>query len=244
MTSGSMGHRQVALTGQHANKCLSCGTTENMRRRRYCSIQCRQRLRYVLTLRTGLLKVLNIRNATFYFTDTLIVLDLLPYGEKDLFSFLYPRSARKKPADDFSRLADILGNMWWAEKKRTNRNYLASRFLFEQARRNGNQSRKVRPREILIPTVKGEALIHLRLGKNELETGEYRQTIKNAYRRMAKQAHPDLGGDSDAFRRIHQAYEELIAWAEDPTFLRRCGFPDKWFFRGDQNRWVQPIPYL
>lgn len=226
------------------HRCLSCGTTENMKKRRYCSIQCRQRLRHMLNIRTGLLKALNARNATFYFTDTLIILDLLPYGAKDIYSFIYPRSSRRKPADDFSRLADILGNLWWAEKKRTNRNYLAAKLIFEQATREGNRSDRLRPREMMIPTVKGEALIHLKLGKTDLESGACRQAIKNAYRRMAKQVHPDLGGDSEAFLRIHQAYEELILWAEDPTFFKRCGFPDKWFFRGDQNRWVQPLPGL
>jgi len=61
-------------------RCLSCGTTRNMARRKYCSLECRQRLRYNLNLRTGLLKALQTRYATFYFTDFKIILDVLPYG--------------------------------------------------------------------------------------------------------------------------------------------------------------------
>ena len=58
--------------GTSKNRCLSCGTSENMKRRKYCSIECRQRLRYNLNLRTGLLRALNTRYATFYFTESLI----------------------------------------------------------------------------------------------------------------------------------------------------------------------------
>jgi hypothetical protein len=40
--------------------------------------------------------------------------------------------------------------------------------------------------------------------------------------------------------KIHRAYEELIQWADNPSFFTRRGFPDKWFYDGDKNRWVQP----
>jgi len=45
-------------------RCLSCGTTDNMKRRRYCSLECRQKLRHNLNIRTGLLQALQIRYAT------------------------------------------------------------------------------------------------------------------------------------------------------------------------------------
>ena len=83
------------------NRCLSCGTTENMRRRKYCSVECRQQLRYHLNLRTGLLRALNTRYATFYFTEAVIILDVLPYGSAELFSYIFPRSTHGKPVDDF-----------------------------------------------------------------------------------------------------------------------------------------------
>jgi len=41
-------------------RCLSCGTTDNMKRRRYCSLECRQKLRHNLNIRTGLLQALQI----------------------------------------------------------------------------------------------------------------------------------------------------------------------------------------
>ena len=57
---------------------------------------------------------------------------------------------------------------------------------------------------------------------------------------QAKKTHPDLGGDSDEFRKIHKAYGELIDWAEKPSFVKRRGLPDKWYYDGERNRWLQP----
>ncbi len=44
--------------GKEPNRCLSCGTTGNIGRRRYCSIDCRQKLRQKLDMRCGLLQAL------------------------------------------------------------------------------------------------------------------------------------------------------------------------------------------
>jgi len=225
------------------NMCLSCGTIENMGKRRYCSIDCRQRLRYKLDMRTGLLKALYIRYATFYFTETFIIMDLLPFSCKEIYSFIFPRSGNNKPADDFSKMADILGNAWWTERKRTNKKYLASRHVLEKANRKNAQADSVKPLEIKIPVIKEKSLIHLKIGRSELNTPQLQKLIKSAYRTQAKKHHPDIGGDTAAFRKIHQAYEELVSWAESPTFVERRGFPDKWFYDGDKNRWVQPTPH-
>ena len=100
-------------------RCLACGTAENMKRRRYCSIECRQKLRHNLNIRTGLLQALQIRYATFYFTEQLVILDMLPYGSTDLLSFIFPRANGKKPVDDFCKMFNLLGNAWWEELRRT-----------------------------------------------------------------------------------------------------------------------------
>jgi hypothetical protein len=193
-------------------------------------------------MQTGLLRALRAKYATFYFTEQLIIMDLLPYGEKDLFSFIYPRSKVNKPADDFSLMATTLGNLWWAAKKRTNKKYLASQQVLTAAERTKNKKNAIKPIELKIPAIKGSSLIYLKLGKTDLESFKYQSIIKKKYRKEAKKHHPDLGGDPDVFRRIHKAYEDLLEWAHNPTFIKRLGFPDKWFYSGRQNRWVQPIP--
>jgi len=149
-----MNKKKQIQTVKQEKACLSCGTTGNMNGRRYCSIACRQRLRHMLEIRTGLLRALNTRYATFYFTDRMIVMDLLPYDSKTIFSFVYPRSTGKKPAEDFSRMSDDLGNAWWAEKRRTNRRYLASRHVFKKARQNEIVTNCLNPMETKIPAIK------------------------------------------------------------------------------------------
>lgn len=204
-------------------------------------MECRKRLHYKLEVRTGLVRALNTRYATFYFSEETIVMDMLPYGSHDIYSFFYPRSQGKKPAEDFGRMADLLGNLWWAEKRRTNKRYIASHHVLEQAFRNSVPILSVKPVMVKVPSIKGACLTDLEVDKAALTSPDLQRIVRNAYRRRAKEHHPDLGGNAVTFRRIYQAYEELTTWAKAPTFIKKCGFPDKWFYDGNTNRWMQPL---
>ncbi len=232
----------VAITHKEARRCLSCGTTENMGRKRYCSIECRQKLRQRLDMRCGLLQALNTRYATFYFSDHLIILDVLPYGDREIYSFLYPRTPGKTPGEDFSMMANILGENWWAEQRRTKQRYYAMIRVLNEAVRNRVPMQAVKPYVRQIPAVNPSSLVYLEIESSALRSGELLQIIKDAYRRQAKIHHPDAGGDAEMFLKIYNAYQELINWANNPSFIRRRGFPDKWFYIGEQNRWHQPTP--
>ena len=151
--------------GAGEKRCLSCGTSENMSRRKYCSIECRQRLRYNLNLRTGLLRALNTRYATFYFTESIIILDVLPYGSEELFSYIFPRTSGRKPVEDFCTMSNILGNAWWAEKNRTNKRYLATRLVLEKAESKNAGTAAIRPAEVKEPASVAKSLTFLRLKK-------------------------------------------------------------------------------
>jgi len=228
--------------GKEPKRCLSCGTMEHLGRRRYCSVDCRQKLRQRLDMRCGLLQALNARYATFYFSDLLIIMDVLPYGYKEICSFFYPRTPGKNPGEDFGRMADILGETWWAEQRRTKKRYFATLHVLNQAARNRVPPQAVKPKILHTPDVRPASLIYLNLEKSNLDSPELRKIIRDAYRRQAKIHHPDLGGDAVMFRKIHHAYEDLIRWAENPIFIRHRGFPDKWFYEGDKERWAQPTP--
>ncbi len=238
VTATSNKKRQQKAPGH----CLSCGAALSRRRRRYCSNDCRGRLRRKLDQRTGLLRALNARYATFYFTDRVVVMDVLPHGARKIFSFLFPRSSAGSPADDYSAMANILGNVWWEERRRTNRRYLASQRVLEVAGKRGVAVDEVRPLELRSPSVKKSLLIHLKIGPTDLDHPDRREVIKRAYRRQVMANHPDRGGTADAFRKVHRAYEDLMAWAERPSFTHQRGFPDKWFYDGHRNAWVQPTP--
>jgi hypothetical protein len=213
-----------------------------MQRRKYCSVECRQRLRYKLQVRTGLLRALQTRYATFYFDDRVIVLDILPYGTREIYSFLFARRPGFTPADDFSRMANVLGNDWWAERRRTNKKYRASQHLLNSARQGAVDIRTVMPIEKRRPAIKDHLLIQLKIERGDLESPQLDRIVKKAYRQQALRHHPDRGGKPGAFRRLQKAYEALMDWAEHPSFTRRRGFPDKWFYDGERNRWVQPTP--
>jgi hypothetical protein len=223
-------------------RCLSCGAVLENRRRRYCTIDCRQRLKDSLNRRTGLLKALNIRYATFYFTSFVIVMDILPYDCRQIFSFMLPRRNGRQPVDDYCTLSNLLGNAWWAEKKRTHKRYLASRHILNQAVKTLSSPDSVIPLQRTFPAVKKSSLMALQLEKSDLRSTRLQHTIKLAYRRQAKKHHPDLGGDIHAFRKLHEAYLKLIEWSKNPTFIRSTGLPDKWLYEGYSNRWLQPNP--
>jgi hypothetical protein len=224
------------------NRCLSCGTTENIGRRRYCSVECRKKLHYKLDTRTGLIRALNIRYATFCFSEEMIVMDMLPYGSVDTYSFFYPRSPGKKPAEDFGHMADLLGGLWWDEKRRTNKRYAASRYVLDQAFRNVIPIPSVKPVTVKVPSIKGAALADLDIDKSVLTSPDLQKIVKDAYRRQAKECHPDRGGDAIKFRNVYKAYQELLEWAKNPTFVMECGFTHKWLYSGNTNRWKQPLP--
>ena len=232
----------ILREGDKKNRCLSCGTSENMSHRRYCSVECRQRLRYNLNLRTGLLKALNTRYATFYLTDYLLILDVLPYGSRELFSYIFRRTRGRKPVEDFIAMSNILGNAWWAEKKRTNKRYRATQLVLEKAESKNSEIATIKPVEVKEPARMTRSLTFLKLKRTDLNSPGLQQKIKTAYRKQAMRYHPDLGGDSAVFRKLHDAYEQLLKWSENPVFVRRRGFPDKWFYDGSTNRWVQPAP--
>lgn len=188
------------------------------------------------------MQALNTRYATFYFTDELIILDVVPHGVREIFRYAALRMEGVKPAEDFGRMTNRLGNAWWEEEKRTAKNYLASRHVLELAERLTIPEGLTRPRLIRVPTVKPENLILLDIAKADLGSRELVKMIKNAYRRQVKIHHPDAGGKAATFRKIHEAYKDLLRWADNPVFIRRRGFIDKWYYDGDNKKWVQPIP--
>lgn len=170
-------------------------------------------------------------------------MDLLPYGSNYIFSFIHPRSNGKKPAEDYRILSAMLGNEWWAEKNRTNKHYIASRHILDQAIRNEPKTNCTIPLETKIPVIRESSLTYLKLSRSELNSPKLEKIIKSAYRVQVKKHHPDIGGETDTFRKIHQAYLDLVQWAENPSYMNRRGFPDKWFYDGNKNKWVQPTPY-
>ncbi len=204
-------------------------------------MSCPQYLLASLNRRTGLLQTLSIRYGTFYFSDFVIVMDLLPYHSDQIYSYMLPRSPGRKPVEDFCELSNILGTLWWDEKNRTKKRYLASKEVLSRGQKTEAPINSVKPASLTVPSVRSSNLITLELKSEDLAPVNLEQRIRNAYRRQAKKHHPDLGGSQETFLKIQEAYEKLQLWAKHPTFIRKRGFPDKWLYEGAYNRWIKPI---
>lgn len=222
-------------------QCLACGAPLRGRQRKYCAPECRQHLLDTLNRRTGLLCALSTRFATFHFSDRLIALNVLPYSTETVYSFYLNRSPRHRPADDYCTLSNDLGNAWWKEKRRTHKHYLASRFLLNEMADRTAAGEGFRPVQLSRPSVSGQSLMLLKLGAGDLQQPDLEQAVKRAFRNQALRHHPDHGGEGVMFRRVHEAYQTLIAWARYPSFVTRRGFPDRWFYTGEANRWARPM---
>jgi len=230
-----------SVNAKSVRRCLACGAVLPPRNRRYCAMACQQYLLASLNRRTGLLQTLNTRYATFYFSEFAIMMDLLLYNSEHIFSYMLPRSPGKKPVEDFCELSNILGTLWWNEKDRTKKRYAASQQVLEQARKVNAPVGAVMPVSFSVPSIRSGSLVTLELQSEDLVPANLELRIKSAYRRQVKKHHPDLGGSSEIFLKIQEAYETLSNWAKRPTYVRRRGFPDKWLYQGAYNRWIKPI---
>jgi hypothetical protein len=210
-----------------------------MGRRRYCSKECRTELVRKLDILSGLLRALEARYATFSFTDSALVLDVLTNGSKKGYRFLYKRKRKNRPAHDLYYMADELGNLWWKKQKQTGKRYRASQYLLESAARCSIPPASLKPLEIKSPVRVGKSLVCLNLTREDLNSHKAHRAVKSAYRREAMKHHPDRGGNSASFRKVNNAYEELLNWLETPELRTRRGIPGKWFFDG--KKWKSPL---
>jgi len=224
--------------------CLACGTTEKLGRRNYCSPYCRERLLHVLDLRVGLLQALGVRFATFYFSDTTITLDMLLYGAKSILRFVRPRTKGNKPSHDFAKLADSLGAVWWEERNRSHKRFLANEQVLDMGIICREPLNTVKPNLVSVPVVKIETLSAMHITKKDLQGMNITERIKENYRNQAKVLHPDAGGSSDDFRYLYNAYRDIRNWLASPRYTTKMGFPDKWFYNSTLTRWVPPKPHM
>ncbi len=224
-------------------KCLACGTSRMSAGRRYCSKECRQHMLWVLSLSKGLLKVFNARYAAFSFNDDHVVLDVLPIWSREISRFLSKRTG-KKPAEDLKSLILHSGTEWYRIINNRNSRSFASLFLLRKnnAKRIAPDSikpdRKVKPR---LTKRERESIKLLKLKMEELFHEGHVARIKSAYKRLAKIHHPDVGGDPEEFKKLNEAHQQMLLWAERPQFTFKKALIDCWSYDGLTNQWTPPL---
>jgi len=225
-------------------RCISCGGECENLRRRYCSVECRKQMLWVLSLSRGLLSILNVRYASFSFNNARVILDILPTWSKDISRFEKRRMPGKKPADDLKDLILESGTDWHRMiRNNTSRSY-ASLYLLKKNSNKKLSSRALKPDGNVKPKFsrqEKEAIRFLCMKPDDLITVGCVSRIKSAYKKMAKLHHPDMGGDAEKFKRLNEAHQQMLGWAENPQFTSKKALIDCWSFDSSTNRWTPPL---
>lgn len=225
-------------------KCLSCGDICNNLRRRYCSGECRKQMLWVLSLSKGLLSILNTRYATFSFSNSQVILDILPSWSKDISRFTEKRMPGNKPADDLKNLILQSGRDWHELIHNNKSRSFASLFLLNKTSDKRLPAETLKPDSRLRPKFsrrEKESVKLLDLAIDDLILAGHKSRIKSAYKKLAKVHHPDVGGDPEKFKKLNDAHQQMLIWAENPQFTSKKALVDCWSFDSSTNKWTPPL---
>ena len=225
-------------------KCLACGKTGIDARRRYCSNECRKQIMWVLSLSSGLLSIFNARYASFSFNRSYVIFDILPAWSKEISRFTHKRTSGKKPADDLKKLILDSGSEWYSIIGAKKSKSFASLSLLRKNSNGALSLRAIRPDSKKKPRfskTERESLKCLKLKLEELISEEKASKIKSAYKKMARIHHPDMGGDAEEFRKVKDAHEQMLMWAQNPQYTSRKALADCWSYDASTNKWAPPL---
>ena len=225
-------------------RCLSCGGACQNLRRRYCSRECRKQMLWVLSLSRGLLSIFNARYASFSFNNVRVILDILPVWSKGISRFERERMPGKKPADDLKDLILQSGSDWHRMIQKNNSRSYASLYLLNKNSNKRLPSGALKPDSNVKPRFsrqEKESIKLLNMEPDDLVTGGYISRIKSAYKKMAKVHHPDMGGDAEKFKRLNEAHQQMLNWAENPQFTSKKALVDCWSFDSSTDKWTPPL---
>lgn len=233
-----------ASPGKKIKKCLACGRTDLGTRRRYCSLDCRDQLMWVLSLSNGLLSSFSARYASFSFSKKHVILDILPVWTDEISRFSHKRTFGKKPAKDLKNLILDSGKEWYAIIGNNKSRSYASLALLNKNCDKAISVKSIKPdnkKKLRISKEERKSLKHLRLKLEELVPGEKSSKIKSAYKKMAKVHHPDMGGDAEEFKKVKDAHEQMLVWAKNPQYSSRKALIDCWSYDAYTNKWAPPL---
>lgn len=223
-------------------KCLSCGKILKGRKRRYHSQDCKYYLLVALRWANDMLRELNTELATFSFTDSTLILNILPYNSKRVSTYLYERKSwNKSPAQDFRDMLMQLEREWYKKMWQTQSFPIAKKHILDSGEKNLLSPDSLKPITQRNTTSVEKQLSELNISLDELFNTEPELVIKNAWRRKAKKHHPDISGDVKTFIEIQKAYQEINEWLKNPIIKKRSGVPDQWSYDGKTRQWKYPL---
>jgi hypothetical protein len=199
---------------------------------------------WVLSLSKGLLRIFNTRYASFFFNNKYVILDILPVWSKEISRFTQRRTSGKKPAEDLKDLILQYGKEWYHMINNNNSKSYASLLLLKKCCNNRIPPDSIKPDNRVRPRFskhERESMRLLRLELRELISEGHVSKIRSAYRRMAKVHHPDMGGNPEKFKKLNEAHQQMLLWAENPQFTSRKALIDCWSYDSSTNRWAPPL---
>jgi len=222
--------------------CLCCGKPMGKNRVRYCSNSCKSQFAFKLRWFNNLLRALQAQYATFSFTESVLILNLLSRHSETVYTYFYERTPGKKPAQDIDGMVFELGDLWWEHLESSKSERRAADHILGQGHTRIVGRDLVEPRrEYSASRISGH-LSQLRMNKKDLlASPNPADTAKAAYKQAALKHHPDLGGSASKFRQIHDAYHQIKTWLENPSFHTRRGVPGHWSFIAGKSKWFSPL---
>jgi len=201
-------------------------------------------MHWVLSLSKGLLKTFNVRYAAFYFTPALVVLDMLPVWSKCISRFTVRRTPGLKPSEDLKELVLSAGQNWYQMVDNKSSRSQASLTMVSKNNNTTIDPRSVKPNQKAKPRLSREekgCIKVLKLELKDLASEGHLKKIRSAYKTLAKHYHPDVGGDEETFKKLNEAHEYMMLWAENPRYTSKKALHDCWSYNSGTNRWSPPL---
>jgi len=199
---------------------------------------------WVLSLSQGLLRVFNARYAAFSFDSHHVALDILSVWTKEISRFTCKRTFGKKPAEDLKRLILQSGKEWYHMLNNHNSKSYASLLLLQKNHHKEIEPNSIKPDQRLHPKLTGcerKSMNLLQLKLDEMVSDGHVTRIRSAYKRLAKIYHPDVGGDTEKFKRLNEAHQQMLTWAENPQFTTRKALIGCWSYNASTCKWAPPM---
>lgn len=231
-----------SLTEQPPRKkaCVSCGEPLSGRRRRYCSKECRELLLFALGWLKNLLLPLNTNYATFSFTDSVLIINILSFFSTEVSTYIYKRIPGMTPAEGLKDVCKTLNKEWYEKNLESRSRRAASEHLLDIGMKDFVQKDGVTPISIVSGSRINKKLSYFNLNLEDLD-GDPINTIKSAFRKEIKKHHPDYGGTTTDFIKVSEAYQDILVYMENPTVRERRGLPGKWSYDGSNYKWTAPL---
>jgi len=232
--------RSLTTENRKEKYCVSCGAALTGRKRRYCSKECKDLLLFALGWLKNLLLPLNTNYATFSFTESVLIINILSFFSSEVSTFLYRRVPGKTPAEGLKEVCKVLNKEWYEKSVESRSRRAASEHLLRTGIKDMVQKDHITPVSIPGGTVINRKLSLFSLNIKDLDQNPV-QRIKSAFRKEIKKHHPDYGGDPKDFIKVSEAYSDIIDYINDPSPRFRKGLPGKWSYDGSSYKWSAPL---